>query len=89
MAGPRVRSPGLGASGSDWVLPGTAEAAGAAGATFAGPASAGLAEAEARVVGRVNGSASAVAHTTPMEEERYPRMPLILDIAIHTCPTMN
>ncbi|GAA0320046.1 hypothetical protein GCM10009540_44710 [Streptomyces turgidiscabies] len=91
-----MRSPGRGASGSDWVLPGTAGAAaatGAAGAAVAGRVSAGLAEteavAEAGVVGRVNGSARAVAHATPMEEERYPRMPLILDIVIHTCPTMN
>lgn len=39
--------------------------------------------------GRVSGRASAAAQVTPIEEARNPRMPLILNIAIHIRPSGN
>ncbi|GGT44283.1 hypothetical protein GCM10010254_74370 [Streptomyces chromofuscus] len=41
------------------------------------------------VVGRVSGRARAAAQVTPMEEARCLRMLLILDIAMHICPSGN
>ncbi|GHB85193.1 hypothetical protein GCM10010306_094850 [Streptomyces umbrinus] len=38
-------------------------------------------------VDRARGKARAAAHVTAIEEARYPRMPLILDIVILICPS--
>jgi hypothetical protein len=43
----------------------------------------------AATAGRVSGRASAAAQVTPIEEARNPRMPLILNIAIHIRPSGN
>jgi hypothetical protein len=43
--------------------------------------------AAAASVDRARGKARAAAHVTAIEEARYPRMPLILDIVILICPS--
>lgn len=55
---------------------------GAASAADAGRAVAALA-------GGVSGRASAAAQVTPIEVASNPRMPTILDISIHFCPSGN
>jgi hypothetical protein len=65
------------------VLPGTAP--GAAPRTVVET----VCEGEAAAVAAVgaSGRVSAAAQVTPIEEARYPRMPSILDIVIHICPS--
>jgi hypothetical protein len=86
-AEPRVRSRVRGARGSDWVLPGRSGAA--AVDTDLVPLVGCAAGAGAATAGRVSGRASAAAQVTPIEEARNPRMPLILNIAIHIRPSGN
>ncbi|GAA2638532.1 hypothetical protein GCM10010307_37010 [Streptomyces vastus] len=83
------------------MLPGTADVSGRADASEPVGASraaglgsaAGLSavaglEVSARALeGDVRGRARAAAHVTAIEEARYPRMPLIVDIVILICPS--
>ncbi|GGT61526.1 hypothetical protein GCM10010226_43940 [Streptomyces phaeofaciens] len=69
-----------GVRGSDWVLPERS------GATTGATSALGAGRAVAAVAGGVRGRARAAAHVTPIEEVSNPRMPTILDIAIHICP---
>jgi hypothetical protein len=73
------------------VLPGRSGAAvvDADLAPLAGCTAGAGADAGAAAAGRVSGRASAAAQVTPIEEARNPRMPLILNIVIHICPSGN
>ncbi|GGQ60040.1 hypothetical protein Saso_30770 [Streptomyces asoensis] len=50
---------------------------------------AGAGRAVAASAGGVSGRASAAAQVTPIEVASNPRMPTILDIVIHFCPSVN
>ena len=82
-----------GASASERVLPGTSVAGCVVGvvgavATVVGGGGAGGAEV-ASAAGGASGTARAVAHETPIEEARNPRMPQILNILRQICLFRN
>ncbi|GAA2375125.1 hypothetical protein GCM10010378_13450 [Streptomyces viridochromogenes] len=80
--------------GRDWVLPaalGPALSRRADGpavrAALVAASAPGTGLPVAATAGGVSGRARAAAHVTPIEEARNPRIPLMLNIVIQTCPS--